>query len=328
MGRTRRRFRVLLIVIAVVSLSALAVGLVLYFEPLTVTVAWARRQLTDAGFEKKVLAGPRGPLVYYESEDSRPAGETVVLVHGLGDQATTWLGLAPQLARRHRVLIPELPGHGESAPEDPGAPGTRPLTLADQQAGLEALLETRTEGPVTLVGNSMGGWLSLLVARDRPAKVARLVLINSGGLRGELGADLLPRNRGEARALAVAVFGPEAGTEIPGFFLDDMMEKILDGPSPELLADMPGARFLDGDLHRITVPAEVLWGEPDGLLATDYGRRLAAGLPDARFRTLQGCAHVPQIRCPEEVLAGILEALERAPDPPATGSTSPVVNGD
>ena len=309
--------RTLFALLALVALSALTVGLTLYLNPLGIALWWTRVQMSSLGFEKKTLPAPRGALTYFEGgpqSSSSDRGATVVLVHGMGDQAGTWVRVAPELMERHRLLIPDLPGHGESAPRG-RALDDGPLTLADQRAGLEALLDACTDGPVVLVGNSMGGWISMLIARDRPDRVARLVLINSGGLTFEPRAPLLPENREQAREMVTAVFGPEAGREIPGFFLDDLIDKVEEGPAPRLAASFPEADLLDDELDRIRVPAEVIWGERDGVFPPDYARRLVDGLPWARFHPLPRCAHSPQTTCPEE-LAELLGNLLQEPPPP------------
>jgi pimeloyl-ACP methyl ester carboxylesterase len=54
-------------------------------------------------------------------------------------------------------------------------------------------------------------------------------------------------------------------------------------------------------LHRTTVPSLVLWGDKDGIVAPSYGEKLAASLPNARFESIAGAAHYPQIEQPEAV---------------------------
>jgi pimeloyl-ACP methyl ester carboxylesterase len=318
-----RRF--LVVLVALVALLALVSGLTLYFNPVGIALWWARVQMTSLGLEKKTLQAPRGLLTWFEGGPEEPpfdGGDTVVLVHGMGDHAATWVRIVPELMRRHRLLIPDLPGHGESAPRG-SALENGSLTLADERAGLEALLDARTEGPVVLVGNSMGGWISMLVARDRPEKVARLVLINSGGLSFESRVPALPETREEARAMVTAVLGPDAGREIPGFFLDDLVDKVQAGPAPRLVASFPEADLLDGELDRVRVPTEVIWGELDEVFPPDYVRRLVEGLPAARYHALPECAHSPQITCPGLLAELLSNLLEEPPAPVPSDVATP-----
>src|SRR5438477_5759799 len=84
-------------------------------------------------------------------------GEPLLLVHGLGGAAANWLALAPLLLEGRRVFVPELPGHGGSAPL-PAAPSLN--AFADRIA----LLAARELGEAAVVGHSLGGAISLRMA--------------------------------------------------------------------------------------------------------------------------------------------------------------------
>lgn len=102
----------------------------------------------------------------------REQGPTVVLVHGLGGSATNWLEVMAPLAAIGDVVALDLAGFGETAPPRPTSP--RPAANARL---LATLLHALDVGPVVLVGNSMGGLVSTLVAGEHPALVDRLVLL-------------------------------------------------------------------------------------------------------------------------------------------------------
>ncbi len=90
------------------------------------------------------------------------AGDPVLLVHGFAGAASNWVEIAPELARTHRVLVPDLPGHGRSAPL-PGAP-----TAAAYADSVAAIAEREGLWPAHVVGHSFGGLLALRLAVDRP----------------------------------------------------------------------------------------------------------------------------------------------------------------
>src|SRR5438128_5630509 len=104
------------------------------------------------------------------------SGPPLLLVHGLGGAAANWTELAPLLARRHRLLVPDLPGHGGSSPL-PAVSGLSPF--ADRVA-----LVAEREGmlPAAVVGHSLGGMVVLRLALRRPDAVASLVLASAAGL--------------------------------------------------------------------------------------------------------------------------------------------------
>ncbi len=125
-------------------------------------------------------------LLARRGSDGRPApvattvmgkGPTIVLVHGLGGRAGHWLPCARLLARDHRVVLVDLPGHGASAMPEPfsleRAAQALDLALADEP------------GPVVLVGHSVGGLVAAQEALDHPGRVRALVLVETA-LRPQL----------------------------------------------------------------------------------------------------------------------------------------------
>jgi pimeloyl-ACP methyl ester carboxylesterase len=111
--------------------------------------------------------------VHYVGWDG-PAERTFVLVHGLGGSHLSWLLVGPGLAEHGRVLALDLCGFGRT-----GRDGRR-SRLTDQRALVSRFVrEVAGSGPVVLVGNSMGGGISMLQAALEPASVQGLVLSNS-----------------------------------------------------------------------------------------------------------------------------------------------------
>ena len=100
------------------------------------------------------------------------SGPEVVLVHGLGSNAEHWLPMARDLARDHRVVFAELPGHGIAGM-------TRPLTLANAALALDRAIAEECTGPVVLVGHSVGGLVAAAEALRSPSRVRALVLVET-----------------------------------------------------------------------------------------------------------------------------------------------------
>jgi pimeloyl-ACP methyl ester carboxylesterase len=113
-----------------------------------------------------------GPVHYLDL--GGPAdGPVVIAVHGLGGSAVNWSAVAPMLTDRCRVLAPDLAGHGLTRSLGRGT-AVRP-----NRALLHRFVESMASGPVILMGNSMGGMISLLEAATAPARVAGLILIDA-----------------------------------------------------------------------------------------------------------------------------------------------------
>src|SRR5690348_7565899 len=112
-----------------------------------------------------------GPVRYLDF--GGPAGGPVIVsVHGLGGSAVNWTAVAPLLTRTCRVLAPDLAGHGLTQALGRGT-DVRP-----RRELLPRVVMTVTGGPVILMGNSMGGMISLREASAAPAAVAGLVLVD------------------------------------------------------------------------------------------------------------------------------------------------------
>jgi pimeloyl-ACP methyl ester carboxylesterase len=124
------------------------------------------------------LAPPRAPERFVMGH-----GPTIVLVHGLGSNIQHWLPTARLLARRHRVVLVELPGHGLSEMPEP-------LTLERAAEALDRAIAAESREPVVLVGHSVGGLVAAAEALDHPERVRALVLVETA---------LKPQVEGEER---------------------------------------------------------------------------------------------------------------------------------
>jgi pimeloyl-ACP methyl ester carboxylesterase len=289
--------RLLLRAGTVLFFALILVGLVVWRRPLSVLEALGRAGLRGAGLKAEEIAGPRGPITVYRGGQ----GPTLVLLHGVNDQAGAWARVVKVLAAEYRVVVPDLPGHGRSAPAE------GPLPVEDLLAGVDAVLAAEPR-PATLVGNSMGGWLALLTATRSPGAVKQVVLLNAAAVRAETTVSLLPRDRDEARRAMAAVLSRSA-PPTPGFILDDLVRRAPRSPLTRIPADSVTRHALDGRLGEVPVPVTLIWGADDQLLPRAYAERVASGLPKSRLVFLDACGHMPQRECPDRLLPALHEAL-------------------
>ena len=291
-----------IIVVAVVAAGGWVAWMVRY-RPLTVFAWQTRAALRTAGLRKVHVAAPAGEQTVFVGGH----GPVVMLLHGAGDNAGTWFKMVPQLVGSHTLVVPDLAGHGGSAPR------RGPIGLAEVLGAVEAELTALAPGePVVLVGNSLGAWIAMLVAQRHPDRVAALVCIDGGAMRGNnLAARILPRDRREARE-SVAETRDPGSPPIPGFVLDDIVRQARVGPLARFAATAAtmGGFVLDEDqLRAVRTPVRLIWGASDRLMPLDYARRLQAALPDATLVTLDRCGHVPQIECPDALAAALRQAV-------------------
>jgi pimeloyl-ACP methyl ester carboxylesterase len=297
----------------VLGLGAIG-GVFFYFEPVRIARWASRRALDRAGLERATLAAPTGRLHYWRAPGTGTGSKgTMVLLHGMGDQSGTWARVVLPLGREYRLLLLDLPGHGSSEPE------TGPLPFDLFPRGLLALLEH--EAPreaVTLVGNSMGGWVALRFALEHPDRVAAIWGLGAAALYRDLAPlTLTPSNRAEAIAFIDAITGPNVPPPA-GFFLDDYVQAVQHGSTRRILAALKRSDFLESRLPNLRTPVHLIWGEADGLLPVEYGRRLQSLIPGATFEAIPGCGHVPQWECPGPLLERMGVAVAaRSAEPPS-----------
>jgi pimeloyl-ACP methyl ester carboxylesterase len=265
---------------------------------------------TWSSFEERRLDGLR----YFVGGSGPP----IVLVHGLGGMASNWRLVAPELAGERRVIVPELPGHGGSAPLedaqniDPYADAV--LAVADAEDAL----------PAPWVGHSLGGLVGLRAALRRPEAVTGLVLAAGAGISsatrvGEATVTLLSvvqpgrligrRARGVSRSeLGRKLAFGWWGVADPAGFDPEMAEAFLLGP-PQHTDTVSAGRALVAsdprfDLDRVRCPCLCLWGARDNWVplkdGMEYARRLRAPL-----RTIADCGHLLIGERPDAVVRAV-----------------------
>jgi len=302
-----RRARVLVVAtgLAAIALVVASVAAVM-LRPLAVFEAFERARLRLDRMERVEVNGPRGPLVYWRGG----SGPLVLFLHGVNDQAGTWVRVIAPLRDHHRVVLVDLPGHGASAP------AAGPLSVKDLLDGVETVVAAESRGePVTLAGNSLGGWLALLYADRHSDRVRQIVLVNGAAIRDDgtgPKVNLLPRNRQEAAAALQATMSP-ASAPMPGFVMDDLVRRAPASPLARLTASpMPDEFLIDARLGSLRVPVTLIWGEDDHVLPVAYARRVAAALAEAELVLLPRCGHIPQRECPDQLRPALDRALRAA----------------
>jgi pimeloyl-ACP methyl ester carboxylesterase len=229
----------------------------------------------------------------------RGQGHPVLLLHGGGGPltVTAW---ADRLAGAEpaRVLTPVHPGFNATP---------RPAAL-DSIAGLAtayvALLEALDLHDVTVVGNSIGGWIAAEMALLHSPRVSGYVLVDAVGIEvpGHPVADFFSLTPAELAARSY--HDPEKYGVDPAK-LPAQVREAMAGNRAALEAYAGRAMTdpaLAGRLSGVTAPTLVVWGEADRIGDTDFGRAYAAAIPGARFTLLPETGHLPQVETPDALV--------------------------
>lgn len=300
MSRTTAR---LLVGLLGLALAAVAVGAFLVIRhPVATFERLGRWKLRSAGLKRHEIPGERGRLVWW----SGGSGPVMMLLHGSNDSAAGWARVVEPLARGRRLVVVDLPGHGESGPSE------GPLPIGDMLAGIDRVArEESPSEPLVLVGNSMGGWLALLWARDHPQRVASVVVENGAPVAEGIGkVNMLPKNSAEMRATLEALTGPDAPS-FPEFVVEDLVRRTSSSSFARVARTDLRPYVMDGRLGEVRVPVILVWGDSDDLLPLAYAEALRVQLPDARLEVLPRCGHVSHRECPDRFVAAVERALAR-----------------
>lgn len=231
-------------------------------------------------------------------------GEPVVLLHGSGPGVSAdsnWSRTIPALARRFRVLAPEMVGFGDTD----RAEGLR-YTMRTWVDHVVAFLDALQIPRAGIVGNSLGGMVTLLLARHHPDRVRRMVLMGSPGVGVRMTEGL--------RALRAYEPSPEAMRDLlrthfaydPELVTDDLVRVRYEasarpGEADNYRAIHKGQMSPDNEpfteelVRGIDVPALLVHGRDDRVLDAELSWRMAGLLPNAELHVFPRCGHWAQL---------------------------------
>ncbi|ADY26106.1 alpha/beta hydrolase fold protein [Deinococcus proteolyticus MRP] len=231
------------------------------------------------------------------------SGPPLVLVHGLSGSRRWWRRNLPAFSAHFRVYVVELTGYGSAWRH-------RALGVEGSADLIGAWLEAQDLQDVTLLGHSMGGQISTIVASRQPERLRALVLACASGL---LETDLFRAALQLPRAALTGRFS---------FIPTVLFDSLRAGPLNVVRSTLDLLGHPTGEmLPAIALPTLVVWGERDALVPAALGRTLAEALPHGQYVEIPRAGHVVMVDEPDrfnrEVLA-FLNSLERTPDNSAT----------
>ncbi|MEO7498497.1 MAG: pimeloyl-ACP methyl ester esterase BioH [Casimicrobiaceae bacterium] len=252
------------------------------------------------------------------------AGRPLVLLHGYAMHGGLFAPILPELAARRRVHVPDLPGHGHSAP-------LSPLSLDAIVAALDDALAD-VASPLDVLGWSLGGAVAMRWAASRPQRIGRLVLVATtpsfvvrDGWPHAVRDETLARFGDELRVayrltlqrfLTLQTQGSEGGRAT----LAAMRHRLFERGEPTAEALEQSLALLRSVDLRAEVPSIrartlVVAGARDALAPRAAQAWLAGALPNATFDEMAGAAHAPFLSHRERFVEAVSSFLDR--DPPA-----------
>jgi pimeloyl-ACP methyl ester carboxylesterase len=292
------------------------------------------------------LGGP----VRYVDFGGPDNGPIVVGVHGLGGSALNWSAIAPLLTGRCRLIAPDLAGHGLTKSLG------RATSVGANRLLLHHFIQAVLGRPVILMGNSMGGMVSLLEAAAAPDAVAGLVLLDAAlpfvpalpdplvaALFGAyampgVGRLLMGRRRSmpvEAQVAAVLGLCCADPSRVPADLVAEHVELartrarfahverdfLAAARSVVATAGLAGGRSYRRAIRSIRVPVLLVHGELDRLVPVAASYAIARRKPSWPLVVIPGVGHVPQMEAPDQTADAVLRWLDSAGRPAALAAT-------
>ncbi|HJR73662.1 MAG TPA: alpha/beta fold hydrolase [Luteimonas sp.] len=301
-------------VLVLIAIAVLAIAI--WRDPYAIVRAEYARQRIAAGLSTHEIEAGGYRWRYVERDAESADAPTLVLVHGYTGSKENWYRLAEALGRRYRLVIPDLPGWGESE-RKPGAD----YGYAAQAANLAAFIDKIEDRPVILVGHSMGGGVAAVTAARYPDDVARLGLLDASGVRfkdNQFGIDVLAgknpfgvTDEASLKAYLDILFNDDTGRpRIPWPASRGLIDKRrADGAFEQSVLDKIGRgdeRFLPYDLAAdIHQPTLLLWCRQDRVIDASALEIYAERIPQAKKALLDGCGHMSLMQQPGSVAGAI-----------------------
>ena len=251
-------------------------------------------------------------------------GEALLLIHGMAGSSQTWREIFPLLAKKYRVIAPDLLGHGQSS-----KPRTD-YSLGAFAVGLRDLLDELGVESATVVGQSLGGGIAMQFLYQHPDYCRRLVLISSGGLGPEVGL-ILRLLAAPGAELVMPIIAPSpvlrAGNSVRSWLSSLGLRSPRGAEIWNAYSSFSDPQTRDAFLRTLRsvvdyrgqsvsalnrlklregLPTLAIWGEQDTIIPVEHAYSALKARPDCRLEVLPGVGHFAQVEAPLEV-AGLID---------------------
>lgn len=258
---------------------------------------------SSAGLEKKSITLDFGEMVYLENDVKSDV--TLVLIHGFGGNKDNWSRMVEALDDKYHVIVPDLPGNGESV----STLGLGYTTTQAQRFG--TFIKAKKIKNFHIVGHSMGGAIALRYVNENRENVTSLTLIDAMGMHKTKSLGDLLVEQSELNPLydvctkerldTLLNYSMNKMPYIPDMFKDVMLAEKCERKAVEreMYADMFKDVKLDDMAKSITVPTLILWGEKDGIIHIDNAMLFHNAIKNSKLLTFKELGHVLMLEDPK-----------------------------
>ncbi len=253
------------------------------------------------------------------------AGDPILCLHGLGANIYSWRHFITPLSKKNKLILVDFKGCGRSP-----KPLDSHYSIEEKADDICNLILKDNLTNLTLVGNSLGGAIALLVAmrlgKQKPERLSKLILIDSAGdkgtmpvhlrlLRSILGTPMIylaPSKLAARMTLRMCYFDRK---KITTEQINAYAEPIASAGGRHALLQTArqcvpaNADDVIAQLSTITVPTFILWGREDQVIPLRIGELLHQLIPNSTLEIIDRCGHIPQEEMPDETIARILRFM-------------------
>jgi abhydrolase domain-containing protein 6 len=287
-----------------IALVVIIIATILYFAAPAYLYNKAINGLRkDAGLTIKSVNIPDFKIVYAEGG----AGDTIIMLHGFGGNKDNWPRFAKYFTPNYRVIIPDLPGFGDSS-----KPQDAKYNIMSQVERLNLFVKELKLTKFNIIGNSMGGSIAGNYAVEYPDMVKTLALFDSAGVVTPVKSEralLLEKGinplvakdeKGYDRLLEIVFNKPPQLPSVIKKYLakqavkaSSFNEKIYNELNTDLTA-------LEGKLNKITAPTLIVWGDSDKVIDVSSVPIFKKNIKGSEAVIIKECGHLPMMEKPQE----------------------------
>lgn len=269
------------------------------------------------GLHKSVASAGDVSIMTYQGGPSLPK-DTLVMIHGYSADKDVWVRFARHFTEDYRVVIIDLPGHGES-PFDPGLK----YDTTTQAERILKVMETLGIHKAHLIGNSMGGFIAARLAHDHPERVQSATLIDAAGVISPLPSDMdkmVAKGRNPFEISSQEEFRSfyamtmAKAPWVPGVTLDYIGERYIAQKQQlaRIFQDFHRVNMLDKQLKEIRTPVLVMWGALDQLVHVSAADVWTNGIPGAKRVIYPDLGHMPMVEDPSRSAKDVRKFIEES----------------
>ena len=268
---------------------------------------------SHAGLTKKEIKIDDHNIVYLEGGK----GPTILLLHGYTGSKDNWLMFAPYLTKNYHLVIPDIPGYGESSMIEKDS-----YDLSNQMSRLHKFAQALELKKFHIAGNSMGGLFAGTYAVRYPDEIISVGLIDAGGVTSlrtslvhklaEKGENpLLLKDSNDVPRWAELLFIKPPSLPYP--IKKVMIKTALANRQfyeKERKEFAPDLYSLEKDLPKIKAPTLILWGDQDKVIDVSSVPVFEKGLKNHKTVIIKDCGHAPMMEKPQETATQYIDFIK------------------